>query len=133
MASTKTNKRTKWTPLLKSNFLRPSTLLLCKKIFVSEKAQKNELCHFSQEIYIINSCPKRENVPKWVLVNNNLKNENKVQYRLALGNFWPKKVHGVLSNFFAQTCLIWNDLVNIFENWQIGCFFSSIFVKWLKY
>ena len=32
MASTKTNKRTKWRPLLKSNFLRPSTLLLCKTI-----------------------------------------------------------------------------------------------------
>ena len=35
------------------NFMRPSTFLLCKKIFVSEKTQKNELCHFSKEIYVI--------------------------------------------------------------------------------
>ena len=98
-----------------------------KLSFVNEKTEKYELCHFSQEIYVINSCPKRENVPKWVLVNNNLKNENRVDYKFVLGNFWPKKVHGALLNFFAQTCLNWNNLVNIFENWWIGYFFSSIF------
>ena len=123
----------KLTPLSITNFLRPLTLLYQKLSFVNEKTEKNELFHFSQEIYVINSCPKRENVPKWVLFNNNPKNENKVRYRLALGNFWPKNAHGVLLNFFVETCLIWDDLVNIFENWLIGCFFSSIFVKWLKY
>ena len=121
------------TSLSITNFLRPSTLFYQKISFVIEKTEKNELFHFSQEIYVISSCPKRENVPKWALVNNNMKNENRVNYRFVLGNFWPKKVHGVLLIIFTQTCLIWNDLVNIFENWLIGCFFSSIFVKWLKY
>ena len=27
-----------------------------KKLFVSEKTQKNELCHFSKEIYVIKFC-----------------------------------------------------------------------------
>ena len=30
-----------------------------KKLFVSEKTQKSELCHFSQEIYVITFCPGR--------------------------------------------------------------------------
>ena len=34
------------------NFFRLSTLLLCvEKSFVSEKTQKSEIYHFSQEIY----------------------------------------------------------------------------------
>ena len=42
------------------NFLRPSTLLLyIKKLFVSEKTQKSELCHFSMEIYVIKFCRGR--------------------------------------------------------------------------
>ena len=30
-----------------------------KKLFVSEKTQKSELCHFSQEIYVIKFCHAR--------------------------------------------------------------------------
>ena len=30
-----------------------------KKLFVSEKTQKSELCHFSQEIYVIKFCRGR--------------------------------------------------------------------------
>ena len=33
--------------LTKKISLRPSTLLLCKKSFVSQKTQKSELCQFS--------------------------------------------------------------------------------------
>ena len=35
-----------------------------KNWFVSEKTQKIELCRFSQEIYVIKFCPKKENVTR---------------------------------------------------------------------
>ena len=44
VTSTKTNKNKKWTPLLKTNFLRYTTLLLVPKRFVLSKGPKIALC-----------------------------------------------------------------------------------------
>ena len=44
MTSTKTNKNKKWTPLLRTNFLRYTTLLLGPKRFVHSKGPKIALC-----------------------------------------------------------------------------------------
>jgi hypothetical protein len=46
MASTKTNKIKKQSPLFYSNFLRYTTLLLGPKIFFNSKGIKNALCHW---------------------------------------------------------------------------------------
>ena len=44
MASTKTNKQTKRTPLFYSNFLRYTTLLCYPKRFLNSKGLKNDIC-----------------------------------------------------------------------------------------
>ena len=49
----------KITPRTGQTFWDRQLCFYVKKLFVSEKTQKNELCHFSREIYVIKLCRGR--------------------------------------------------------------------------
>ena len=44
----------KITPRIGQTFLDRQLCFYVKKLFVSEKTEKNELCHFSKKIYVTN-------------------------------------------------------------------------------
>ena len=48
----------KITPRTGQTFWDRQLCFYVKKLFVSEKTQKNELCHFSMEIYVTNFAPR---------------------------------------------------------------------------
>ena len=50
----------KITPCSIQTFWDRQLCFYVKKLFVSEKTQKNELCHFSMEIYVTNFAPRAQ-------------------------------------------------------------------------
>ena len=58
-AQSKMHRIKKITPRTEQTFRDRQLCFYVKKLFVSEKTQKSELCHFSQKIYVIKFFPAR--------------------------------------------------------------------------